>query len=1150
MSALNVMCKKPEATIQQAETKTLDILKKYDTNKDGEISLKEFQSFVSKDPEILRYLMSYNLISHDDLRPDFGGFEGENIPDVDSDLEAEINIKNNANINPTNERIKSGIEHNYKSDDEETGRTDGKDGKFANNQWISAAKNSQPSEYKPKNGDSNPPEDNLQLDYVYGYRCHDARNNLKYGPQNEVVYHTAAVGIVLDSKKNTQQFFMEHNDDIISIDLYEMLCITGQVGMNPLLCVWDIKTLQSKLILKGVLQIGINCVCFSNDGRKFAASGLDEDHCIVVYDLEKAIAAKLNPLGTMNSKVKIIESNGLIASGKTGRFEIFDLKFDPTDKSLVAGCLKEILFMNFEGGVLKVIKGVWENYQQQAVLCISFIETNIVTGMFKGELFVWKGNRPYNAVKAHTGPVNAICMRKSAKGIITGGNDGLVIIWENNLKKISQLNLIDPALKCLNPKIRALNELNGNILVGTRSSEIIEFIASSKPNVLMRGHFQGELWGLAVHPTSLQCFTVGEDNLLANWELNTRKAKNTTKLDFPSRCLHISPDCKYLGIGCLNGSVLIVDPKSLTIITTLKDRQSEVSCVKFSPIVGGYMAVAFAAPDNELFIYNIKANFKVQSKLKGSNSKILHLDFSEDALKVQFTNIANEIFYYDVKSGKREPNGNFLHKDEKWATWNCLVGWPVQGIWPPCSQGSDINAVDRSSNLESLVTCDDFGKIKLFKYPAAREKAGFNQFLGHSAQVTNVRFSFKNEFVISVGGSDKSVFQWRFSHDKLAVEELGLIEDDEEETGGLFDEEFVEEGDQFMAVKPFKGEVEHSIPSWYKPSKKDNELPQGNLSLKYVHGYRCFDSYGSAKYGKKGEVIFIQAALGVVIDGKGQKPEQSFFQMHEEDLISLALHPKLNIVATGQMAAKGKAKTIDIYVWDADTKNILSHIKDFHLRAVCQLAFSPDGSKLLSVGQDDDNSLALHDWQGKILLASSKVDKAKVTGVAWKNDTQFVTIGPKHIKFWTLTGRNLMAKRGIFGQQQKQEPLVSVTYAYANNQYCVTGSKSVNIYLWNGDSANKPFKAHNGEVGVLLASKQTLFSGGDDGIVILWNFGGGGSLTKTAQIVEMASISKYRPGIRTIDVKSDGNMLIGIFHFLMNSLFSVYSYTRKFKNHV
>jgi len=34
------------------------------------------------------------------------------------------------------------------------------------------------------------------------------------------------------------------------------------------------------------------------------------------------------------------------------------------------------------------------------------------------------------------------------------------------------------------------------------------------------------------------------------------------------------------------------------------------------------------------------------------------------------------------------------------------------------------------------------------------------------------------------------------------------------------------------------------------------------------------------------------------------------------------------------MAKSGKAKIIDIFVWEADTKKVISHIKGFHLRAI------------------------------------------------------------------------------------------------------------------------------------------------------------------------------------------------------------------------
>ena len=49
--------------------------------------------------------------------------------------------------------------------------------------------------------------------------------------------------------------------------------------------VWDLLTMETKLIVKGALEKGIINVVFSNDGKRFGASGMDDDHCLVVYDV-------------------------------------------------------------------------------------------------------------------------------------------------------------------------------------------------------------------------------------------------------------------------------------------------------------------------------------------------------------------------------------------------------------------------------------------------------------------------------------------------------------------------------------------------------------------------------------------------------------------------------------------------------------------------------------------------------------------------------------------------------------------------------------------------------------------------------------------------------------------------------------------------
>jgi microtubule-associated protein-like 6 len=42
----------------------------------------------------------------------------------------------------------------------------------------------------------------LDLEYIYGFRCYDTRNNIKFTANGEVVYPMAAVGVALDPIKN------------------------------------------------------------------------------------------------------------------------------------------------------------------------------------------------------------------------------------------------------------------------------------------------------------------------------------------------------------------------------------------------------------------------------------------------------------------------------------------------------------------------------------------------------------------------------------------------------------------------------------------------------------------------------------------------------------------------------------------------------------------------------------------------------------------------------------------------------------------------------------------------------------------------------------------------------------------------------------
>lgn len=74
-------------------------------------------------------------------------------------------------------------------------------------------------------------------------------------------------------------------------------------------------------------------------------------------------------------------------------------------------------------------------------MAISFLKNDVVTGMFNGNLFTWEGQTLGNVIKAHTGPCNSITNRKKGNGLISGGKNGDIMIWNESYQQIGNINI-------------------------------------------------------------------------------------------------------------------------------------------------------------------------------------------------------------------------------------------------------------------------------------------------------------------------------------------------------------------------------------------------------------------------------------------------------------------------------------------------------------------------------------------------------------------------------------------------------------------------------------------------------------------------------------------------------------------------------------
>lgn len=1096
------MSGKPAPPVEELEAIAQYIIKVSDSNSDRKISLCEFKNSITKSPEILKFLASYSFISKDDLRPNFGRLQEFDVPECDSDLECETVHKGKTVADTSQPQTKM-------IDPREL---------LLRAKYEKMIKVS-PTDYIPHTNDAEPPESNLKLDYVYGYRCYDTRNNLRYNKNDDIVYHTAAVGVVLNAENNTQQHFFEHTSEIVSLAIHPNLIYfaTGDIGHFPLISVWDSTTLECLARISGLLTQGISQLAFSPDGNYLAAAATDESHCVAIYDWDKYTTTAKN----VASKAKKNNPQGLIATGQSSASDVLFLLFNPPGEQLIIASINELNFATFSGGVLKLQKGECDSEEdKQALLCAAFVGTTLVTGTFSGDLLTWKGRKFSSTVTAHSGSVNAVWSRPNLAGIITGGNDGVIIFWDQCLNEMMTISIAGALNISIMPKIRSICESgDGKILIGTRSGDIIEIVKDRSekfsPGIRLRSHFRGKKMGLAVRPKSLEFSTLSSDGMFFTWDILKRRQVFSKKFEVGGEALAFANNNLVAAIGFLNGKVIIIDAKTYETMAARKDVTSKVNILKFSP---NSKLLGMATSIN-IMIYSVP-ELKLLKKFV-AKAEVLHFDFSEDSLLIQTTSENKEMVVYDIEQGKKfsgEVN------DIIWETWTCPLGWPVQGINASNFLETSIYVVDRSIDQKAVAVGDKSGTIKLFKFPCPIENSSFMAYRGHSSIVNNLKFSFDGSYLISIEDKNRAIFQWKYTHDdegEASGENIKVpkdfIIDQPFNAGAAKTEEMAEDFRKFEEKECWQKLELEITRSKVKGAKTEasGDLPDANVAIKYVHGYRAYDTRNNLKWTKSGSVLYHTGGLGVVLNPVANT--QSFFIQHESDIMSLAIHSNGAIAATGEVTTE--FDVAGIYIWNIETKDILASLKKFHINAVRHLRFSPNGSKLLSIGEDKDHSFALYDWMSDKIIASAKIDRGEVTACEFKNETEFVTCGVKHIKFWTVTGYNVTCYRGLI---EDFEPIVSCAYAFPKKT-CVTGSSTGHLNVWTERTSTEVISAHTKEIYVLQAKNNLLISGGADGLVIIWD-----SSFAQVHTFNMADVKDViNPCVRAVDVNKLGCMIIG-----------------------
>eukprot|EP00698_Gefionella_okellyi_P014107 TRINITY_DN389_c0_g1_i1.p1 TRINITY_DN389_c0_g1~~TRINITY_DN389_c0_g1_i1.p1 ORF type:complete len:769 (-),score=209.02 TRINITY_DN389_c0_g1_i1:235-2541(-) len=620
--------------------------------------------------------------------------------------------------------------------------------------WLGAVVN--PSGFKAASNSAAEPDQKLKLEWVYGYRGDDVRGNVYYTATGKLLYFIAAAGIVYDPVENTQKLFagdMAHTDDILCLALSPdgRTAATGQIGKKPFVLVWDTETMELIARLDKKQDMGIAAVAFSPDGKLLVSCADDNDKTVCLWDWE-------------NEK--------LVAMGRGGSDKTLDCAI-AADGTVVTCGVKNMKFWTQAGGELKSNRGLFGSKGQlQTIMCIAFnSKGETLTGTFGGEVYIW-ANRNLSRIipKVSNGPVYSVFTRGSS--ILTGGKDGKVSSW--NEKGAKEWSVDIPGFGTETAKVRAVYAQGDKIAIGTSTGAIYEIDAiSHKSQRVVQGHssnsqlgVQGsELWGLATFPNTSLFVTTGDDGGVRLWDVHSHKLVREEFVGGASRAVDVSPDGKWIAVGTETGEVAFFDAVSFEQKKRVTIFQAGVNDIKYSPdgkklAVGSHVGKG-GSHDSYIAIVDTASGTKL-GQLRGHHEAITHIDWSSDSKFLQSNSRGYELLFWDTNSFSQVTSATAM-KDVQWATWTCVLGFPVQGIWPPAAMGCDIHSVQRNGAGDVLATGDNFGRVNLFRYPCTTKDARSSKNVGHSSHVTTVRFTKGDEYVISTGGHDRAIFQWRYS---------------------------------------------------------------------------------------------------------------------------------------------------------------------------------------------------------------------------------------------------------------------------------------------------------------------------------------------------------------------------------------------------
>ncbi|ESO87901.1 hypothetical protein LOTGIDRAFT_234886 [Lottia gigantea] len=603
------------------------------------------------------------------------------------------------------------------------------------------------------------PRESMQLEWVYGYRGNDCRNNIYVSDGKDIVYFISNIVVLYRRSSHTQRHYTEHTSEVKSIAIHNdgLLVASGQQcskenkEIQAHIRIWRADNLQTlRVIGDGIFQKAVIIISFQENQ---------------------------DVLGTVDNgtekRLSIWNTNGgfQIASVMIQVDVICDISFNAKYPEMVVTVGKEhhawwkidantILpysQANYEVGIFFHIHiqipyqkySYDNNLRAKFVICACHNENgDLITGDSNGTIYIWGngGNKVTNFVKhGHDGPIFTLLMLKN--NLFTGGRDGYLCCWEwsKNMDSMWQVEVTKTE-----GGIRMIQIFEDLLLIGTTMNSILmtnkvrNNLVENSPEMdtlpITQGHFDNVKGLCPILRSFLDAdfLTAGTDGIICKFNASAHEPawklvmKGSTFL-----CSDCGTNGKLLCLGTQDGHLVIMemnaDNFSVNELLHRKISQDQLAAVALSPdekyiaVGGGERAViVYAYRDNA----NGVESWQCIGKCWGHKGSITGIDWSAEKI-----------------------NGSHYIRTSS----SCFEQFFC--VW--CSQNSketEITCLSLNSSMSLVAVGYSSGHIGLFQYPCT-QKAYCHMYV--IMKVHSLCFSSDGKYLIAVGGPDSCITQWK-----------------------------------------------------------------------------------------------------------------------------------------------------------------------------------------------------------------------------------------------------------------------------------------------------------------------------------------------------------------------------------------------------